>query len=61
MDFTGIKGNWQEQKGKLKQKFSSLTHNDLMFVGSKKDKMLGNLQVKWGKTKEELQLIISGL
>jgi len=55
---TEIKGNWNEQKGKLKQKFAILTDNDLMFAEGKKDEMLGKLQVKLGKTKEELYKII---
>jgi uncharacterized protein YjbJ (UPF0337 family) len=61
MNTTEAKGNWNEQKGKLKQKFAILTDNDLMFVEGKKDEMLGRIQVKLGKTKEELQKIIAAL
>ena len=50
---------WNEQKGKLKQKFAILTDNDLMFKEGRKDEMLGRLQAKLGKTKEELMKIIS--
>jgi uncharacterized protein YjbJ (UPF0337 family) len=53
-----VKGTWNEQKGKLKQKFATLTDNDLMFVEGKKDEMLGKLQVKLGKSKEELLKIM---
>jgi uncharacterized protein YjbJ (UPF0337 family) len=56
-----LKGNWNEQKGKLKQKFATLTDNDLLFLDGKKDEMLGKLQVKLGKTKEELHKIIGAL
>jgi uncharacterized protein YjbJ (UPF0337 family) len=56
-----LKGNWNEQKGKLKQKFGTLTDNDLLFEEGKKDEMLGRLQVKLGKSKEELHKIISSL
>jgi len=56
-----VKGNWNEQKGKLKQKFSVLTDNDLMFEEGKKDEMLGKLQIKLGKSKEELQKIMEAL
>ena len=56
-----LKGSWNEQKGKLKQKFATLTDNDLLFADSKKDEMLGKLQVKLGKTKEELHKIIESL
>jgi uncharacterized protein YjbJ (UPF0337 family) len=61
MNKTEVKGNWNEQKGKLKQKFAILTDNDLMFAEGKKDEMFGRLQIKLGKTKEELYKIISEL
>ena len=61
MNTTELKGNWNEQKGKLKIKFASLTDNDLMFAEGKKDEMLGKLQIKLGKTKDELHKIIAAL
>jgi uncharacterized protein YjbJ (UPF0337 family) len=61
MNTTELKGNWDEQKGKLKQKFAALTENDLMFADGKKDEMFGRLEKKLGKTKDELHKIISGL
>ncbi len=61
MNKTELKGNWNEQKGKLKQKFAVLTDNDLMFEEGKKEEMFGKLQAKLGKTKEELDKIIEGL
>ena len=61
MNTSELKGNWNEQKGKLKQKFANLTDNDLMFEEGKKEEMLGKLQIKLGKTKEELHKIISSL
>jgi len=61
MNTTAIKGNWNEQKGKLKQKFAELTDNDLMFAEGKKDEMMGRLQVKLGKSKEELHKLIAAL
>ncbi len=61
MNTTELKGNWDEQKGKLKQKFAALTDNDLMLIEGKQDEMLGKLQIKLGKTKEELHKIISEL
>ena len=59
MNKTEVKGTWNEQKGKLKQKFAMLTDNDLMFEEGKKDEMLGRLQITLGKSKEELMKIIS--
>ena len=59
MNTTELKGNWNEQKAKLKQKFAVLTDNDLMLLEGKQEEMFGRLQIKLGKSKEELQKIIS--
>jgi len=61
MNTQELKGNWNEQKGKLKQQFAILTDNDLMFEEGKKDEMFGRLQIKLGKTKEELRKLIEGI
>lgn len=60
-NITEIKGNWNETKGKLKQKFAMLTDNDVLFLEGNEDEMLGRLQIKLGKTKEEIQKLISEL
>ena len=60
-NITELKENWNETKGKLKQKFAMLTDSDVLFVEGKKDEMLGRLQIKLGKTKEEIQKIIAEL
>jgi uncharacterized protein YjbJ (UPF0337 family) len=54
-------GNWNETKGKLKQKFAILTDNDLLLEDGKEDEMMGKLQQKLGKSKEALQDLISSL
>jgi uncharacterized protein YjbJ (UPF0337 family) len=56
-----VKGIWNEQKAKLKQKFAELTDDDLMFAEGKKEEMMGRLQIKLGKSKEELHSIIKDL
>ncbi|HBX65802.1 MULTISPECIES: CsbD family protein [unclassified Gracilimonas] len=50
-----IKGTWNEVKGKLKQKYSELTDDDLAFTEGKEDELLGRLQNKLGKTKDEIK------
>jgi uncharacterized protein YjbJ (UPF0337 family) len=56
-----ISGNWEQLKGKLKQKYASLTDNDLMFVEGKEDETLGRIQKKLGKSREEVEEILRGL
>ena len=61
MNTTTLKGSWEEQKGKLKQQFATLTDDDLMFAEGKEEEMMGRLQVKLGKSTEELHKLISDL
>jgi uncharacterized protein YjbJ (UPF0337 family) len=50
-----LKGHWNEIKGKLKQKYADLTDDDLQFAEGKEDELLGRLQKKLGRTKEEIR------
>lgn len=61
MNKLNIKGNWNEIAGKLKQKFAILTDDDLLFSEGKDEELLGRLQQKLGKTKEELRNLIAKL
>jgi len=61
MNTIGLEGNWNQTKGKLKQKFATLTDNDLLLEEGKEDELLGRLQTKLGKTKEEIHKLISDL
>ena len=50
-----IKGNWNEVKGKLKQQYADLTDDDLLFAEGKEEELLGRIQKRTGKTKEEIR------
>jgi len=56
-----IKGTWNEVKGKLKQKYGDLTDDDLMYAEGKEDELLGRLQIKLGKSRQEVEKILEGL
>jgi len=56
-----FKGGWNEVKGKLKQKYGQLTDNDLTFAEGKDEELLGRLQTKIGKSKEELRKEVESL
>ena len=53
--------NWYVQKGKLRSKYFILTYEDLDDEEGKKDEMLTRVQVKLGKTREELEKILAAL
>ena len=61
MNSTEVKGRWGEIKGKLKQQFATLTDNDLMYEEGKEEELLGRLQKKLGRSKEEVDEIIRRL
>jgi uncharacterized protein YjbJ (UPF0337 family) len=54
-----FKGNWNEVKGRLKQKYAQLTDQDLLFAEGKEDELLGRLQQKLGKKKDEIREVIA--
>ncbi len=56
-----MEGNWNEKKGKLKQMYGQLTDDDLAFTEGKEDELIGKLQRRLGKTKDEVRKMISEL
>ena len=50
-----LRGNWNEVKGKAKQQYAHLTDDDLLYEEGQDDDLLGRLQKKIGKTKEEIK------
>ena len=56
-----LKGSWNEVKGKLKQKYGQLTDDDLMFADGKEDELLGRLQKRLGRTKDEIRAEIEDM
>lgn len=49
------KGRWNEIKGKVKQQYADVTDDDLLYTEGKEDELVGRLQKKTGKTKEEVE------
>ena len=60
-DSLQIQGNWDTVKGKMKSQYGDLTDQDLAYIEGEEDQLLGNLQVKLGKSKRELVRWINGL
>jgi len=56
-----VKGNWNELKGKIKQQYGELTDDDLIYEEGKDDELLGRIQKKIGKTKDQVIEWIQGL
>ena len=43
INITELTGDWNEIKGKLKQKFAILTDNDLLLMEGKQNELIGRL------------------
>jgi uncharacterized protein YjbJ (UPF0337 family) len=56
-----LNGTWNEVKGKIKQQYSHLTDDDLLFEEGKDEELLGKLQQKTGKAKKDIKSWIESL
>ncbi len=49
-----IKGNWNQLKGKLKEKYGQLAEDDLTYIEGQEDQLVGTLQKKLHKNREQV-------
>lgn len=56
-----IKGNWNQLKGEIQQKWGVLTDNDLTYEEGQENELLGRIQEKTGETKEKVKNFIDNL
>lgn len=61
MERLELRGNWNELKGKLKQRYAELTDDDLIYEEGREDELLGRLQKKLGKTDREIRETLRNL
>ena len=54
MDTLQIKGAWNDIKGKIKQQYAELTDDDLLYEEGQEDRLIGKIQLKLGKTRDEV-------
>lgn len=55
MNWDQVHGEWNQLKGLVKEHWGKLTDDDLIFIGGKKDKLIGKLQERYGFAKEEAE------
>ena len=55
MNSETLKGEWNQLKGSVKQKWAELTDDDLTHIEGSRDKLVGRLQERSGRTKEEVE------
>jgi uncharacterized protein YjbJ (UPF0337 family) len=55
MNWDQISGNWLQFKGQIKTQWGKLTDDDLTIAEGNRDKLVGQLQERYGYTKEEAE------
>ncbi|HWP93042.1 MAG TPA: CsbD family protein [Thermodesulfobacteriota bacterium] len=55
MTWHKIEGNWEQLKGKVKEKWGRLTDDDLDVIEGKRDQLVGKLQEKYGFSRERAE------
>lgn len=55
MDRLELEGKWNQVKGAFKQKYGEWFNDDEAFLSGKFDEVVGKIQEKSGKTREEIE------
>ncbi|MDB6018374.1 MAG: ral stress protein CsbD [Pedosphaera sp.] len=50
-----IKGDWNITKGKIKQKWATLTDDDLQFALGREEELIGRIQKRTGENREAVE------
>ena len=53
------KGDWNIKKAKLKQKWDSLTEDDLLYSRGQEDELIGRIQKRTGLAREAVEKVIA--
>jgi uncharacterized protein YjbJ (UPF0337 family) len=55
MDWNQLEGNWRQIRGRIRAKWAKLTDDDMAAIGGRKDQLVGKLQERYGKKREDLE------
>jgi uncharacterized protein YjbJ (UPF0337 family) len=55
MNWDIVEGNWNQWKGRLKEKWGDLTDDDIQKLDGKKDQVSGLLQERYGMARDEAE------
>ena len=55
MNWDQIEGNWEQFKGKVREKWGRLTSDDLDMIKGRQEQLSGRLQERYGIAREEAE------
>lgn len=50
-----LKGNWKQFRGEIKKQWGKLTNDDLDVIAGEYDKLVGQVQERYGYTREQAE------
>jgi len=50
-----LKGQWNQLKGKVREKWGMLTNDDLNLIQGKSEQLVGRIQERYGITRDEAE------
>ena len=50
-----LKGQWKQLKGLIQEKWGKLTDDDLAKISGNREKMIGKLQERYGRTRQDFE------
>ncbi|MBN7786395.1 CsbD family protein [Ponticoccus gilvus] len=59
MNWDQIQGKWTQLKGKAREEWGELTDNEIQEAKGEREQMLGLIQEKYGRTREEAERELS--
>jgi uncharacterized protein YjbJ (UPF0337 family) len=55
MNWNIVEGKWNQFKGDVRSKWAKLTDDDLELISGKRDKLLGAIQERYGKRRDDAE------
>jgi uncharacterized protein YjbJ (UPF0337 family) len=55
MNWDQIEGNWTQFKGKVRERWGKFTDDDLEMIMGRRERLLGELQERYGLAREEAE------
>lgn len=55
MNWQQVEGNWKQIKGKVQQQWGKLTDDELDRIAGRRTELVGLIQARYGKSKEEAE------
>lgn len=55
MNADELKGKWKQMSGEVKSRWGKLTDDDLTEIDGEREKLIGKLQERYGKSREAVE------